>query len=46
MTKKNLFGAYDVPMLVDVAIACEQGFAVSADTTLDGITSIDGEWDE
>ena len=35
-------------MLAEVAIACEQGFAVSVDgeTTLDGLTSIDGVWDE
>lgn len=48
MKKTNLFGVYEAPMLAEVAIACEQGFAVSVDgeTTLDGLTSIDGVWDE
>lgn len=42
LSKNN--GAYEAPKVVNFAFCCEQGFAQSA--TVDGLTPVEGEWDE
>ena len=44
MTKIYTKGAYSAPVLENLCIRCEQGFAQSAG--IDGLTPIDGEWDD
>lgn len=44
MKRIFLSGAYSAPSLRELTVRCEQGFATS--TTIDGITSEDGAWDE
>ena len=44
MTKIYTKGAYSAPVLENLCICCEQGFAQSAG--IDGLTPIDGECDD
>lgn len=44
MTKIYTKGAYIAPVLENLCIHCEQGFAQSAG--IDGLTPIEGEWDD
>ena len=44
MTKIYTKGAYTAPVLKDLCIRCEQGFAQSAG--IDGLFPIDGQWDD
>ena len=44
MTKIYTKGAYTAPVLENLCIRCEQGFAQSAE--IDGLFPIEGEWDD
>lgn len=44
MTKIYTKGAYIAPVLENLCIRCEQGFAQSA--VIDGLIPMDGVWDE
>ena len=44
MNKTYFKGAYDAPVLKGVNVRCEEGFAQSV--TIDGLTPMEGAWDE
>lgn len=44
MTKIYTKGAYTAPVLENLCIHCEQGFAQS--TGIDGLFPVEGEWDD
>ncbi len=44
MKTVNFKGVYTQPVLEEFSVKCEQGFAQSAD--VEGLTPIEGEWDE
>ena len=44
MTKIYTKGAYTAPVLENLCIRCEQGFAQS--TGIDGLFPVEGEWDD
>lgn len=44
MNKINFKGAYAAPALKSLNVRCEEGFAQSV--TIDGLTPMDGVWDE
>ena len=44
MNKTIFKGAYDAPVLRSLNVRCEEGFSQSV--TIDGLTPMDGVWDE
>ena len=44
MKTVRFLGVYATPTLQPLEVKCEQGFAQS--TSIDGLTPIEGEWDE
>ena len=44
MNKTYIKGAYSAPVMRNVDVRCEEGFAQSV--TIDGLTPMDGAWDE
>lgn len=48
MTKIYTKGAYSAPVMKSLCIRCEEGFAQSlaVDGAIDGLTPIDGVWDD
>lgn len=44
MKRVFLNGAYSAPQLKELSVRIEQGFATS--TTIEGVTSEEGAWDE
>ena len=48
MTKIYTKGAYSAPVMKSLCIRCEEGFAQSlaVDGAIDGLTPIDGAWDD
>lgn len=48
MTKNYTKGAYAAPEMKSLSIYCEAGFAQSSEVggSLDGLTPIDGAWDD
>jgi hypothetical protein len=48
MTKIYTKGAYSAPVMKSLSVSCEEGFAQSLaiDGAIDGLTPIDGAWDD